>query len=77
MHSARLSKSARLRRVRDLLSDGKTYSTREIIQKAEVCAVNSIIAELRENGIDINCRRVGAVWWYNINEKEHNNGKRN
>ncbi|WP_235823534.1 hypothetical protein [Azohydromonas sediminis] len=42
-----------------LLSDGRWYSTLDIIVGAGVCAVNSCVAELRENGIAIECRRVG------------------
>jgi hypothetical protein len=64
MHSARLDHSDRLQRVAALLADGREYSTLEIIEQARVCAVNSIIAELRANGIAIHCRRVGDVWFY-------------
>ena len=42
--------SPRLRRVQNLLSDGRERTTLEIIREAQVCAVNSVIAELRENG---------------------------
>lgn len=64
MHSAVLSKSQRLQRVLKVLSDTKPHSTREIIRKASVCAVNSIVAELRCNGYMIECRRVGDKWFY-------------
>lgn len=64
MHAARLEHSPRLQRVADLLADGREYSTLEIIQAAGVCAVNSIIAELRANGFSILCRRCGDVWVY-------------
>jgi len=64
MHSAILDKSARLQRVYKLLQDGKRHTTRDIISKASVCAVNSIIAELRENGVTIECQREGAIWRY-------------
>ena len=42
MNAARLSKSDRLQRVLRLLKDRKWYSTRAIIRKAHVCAVNSM-----------------------------------
>ena len=58
MHAARLDRSPRLQRVYDLLSDGREYSTRDIIRGAEVCAVNSCIAELRENGCYIERRQI-------------------
>ena len=57
MHAARLERSARLRRVHALLSDGLEHSTRDIVQRAYVCAVNSCIAELRVNGAVIECRQ--------------------
>lgn len=59
MHAARIEQSPRLQRVAELLSDGRWYSTLDIIVGAGVCAVNSCIAELRANGLDIECRRVG------------------
>ena len=56
MHAARLSRSARLRRVQELLRDGRERSTRDIVRAAHVCAVNSCIAELRGNGAVIEGR---------------------
>ncbi len=67
MNSASLSSSQRLQRVADVLKDGSELSTRQIIQRAKVCAVNSIVAELRDNGMDIACtrRRVRGEWrWF-------------
>jgi len=62
MHYARLERSGRLQRVLALLSDGSPRTTREIVKGADVCAVNSIITELRANGYDIKCvcRGVGV-----------------
>jgi predicted metal-dependent TIM-barrel fold hydrolase len=58
MHSARLENSPRLQRVLSLLrvrgSQGAT--TREIVEHANVCAVNSVISELRTAGVTIQCR---------------------
>lgn len=64
MKAARLEKSDRLRRVAMLLKRGSEYSTRAIIERARVCAVNSIVAELRANGLDIRCERRGDTWYY-------------
>jgi len=59
MHAAKMDDSPRLQRVRRLLDDGGWYGTREIVRVADVCAVNSIIAELRANGLEIVTRCVG------------------
>lgn len=64
MHSASIERSKRLQRVDDLLADGKEYSTMDIVHTAKVCAVNSIIAELRDNGRAITCRRNKNIWLY-------------
>lgn len=66
MNFARLDKSERLQRVLRLLRDRKWYSTRTIIRKANVCAVNSIASELRSNGYRIDCRRERDVWSYRL-----------
>ena len=71
MHAANLERSARLRRVHDLLADGGEHSTLEIVLLARVCAVNSIVAELRTNGCAIECRQArrlhgGRVWLYRM-----------
>lgn len=59
MHYARLSSSPRLRRVLRVLQQAKgEISTYELSRRAEVCAVNSVIAELRANGAEITCRQV-------------------
>ena len=57
MHAARLDRSERLQRVHGLLADGIERTTLEIVNAAKVCAVNSIVAELRWNGLYIECRR--------------------
>ena len=63
-HAASIANSPRLQRVADLLADGNEHTTMEIIQSAGVCAVNSIVDELRDNGYTIHCRRCGDVWVY-------------
>jgi hypothetical protein len=66
MNAASIEKSDRLARVLDLLSQGGDFSTLDIIKQANVCAVNSIVAELRQNGFDINCQRRGDKWFYRL-----------
>ena len=59
IHFARIEESERLQRVHKLLADGAWHGTREIMLTADVCAVNSIITELRHNNYDIRTRCVG------------------
>lgn len=68
MKAANIEKSARLGRVLDLLSQGGEFTTLDIIKKAGVCAVNSIISELRCNGYEINCQRRGDKWFYRLEQ---------
>jgi hypothetical protein len=49
-----------------LLEVGGEFSTLDIIRHANVCAVNSIISELRQNGINIACQRKGPYWYYTL-----------
>lgn len=57
--AARLD-SARLQRVLKLLSDGKPHTTRQIVRRARVMAVNAAVAELRHHGAEITCVRQAA-----------------
>ena len=59
MHHASLRKSARLRRTLDVLErrEGHWLTTRDLIVEAHICAVNSVIAELRANGCEIECEQ--------------------
>lgn len=66
MHSAKLDASPRLRRVLDVLGDGQEHTTYEILHQAQVCAVNSIVAELRCNGYDIVCARRKDRFYYQL-----------
>lgn len=66
MNAATLDTSDRLQRVYKLLSKGGEYTTLDIIQKAGVCAVNSIISELRQNGYEIDCQRRSNKWFYRM-----------
>lgn len=65
-HYARVSTSARLRRVYQVLRDGREHTTMQIMLRAHVCAVNAIVAELRSNGYAISCQRRGDVWFYRM-----------
>lgn len=67
MKSAKLNTSRRLQRVLAVLADGQEHSTRDIVYEADVCAVNSIISELRANGVTITCKRQSRnVFTYRI-----------
>ena len=64
MKHANIHNSDRLQRVLAVLMDRKAHTTRDLIRKANVCAVNSCIAELRANGIQIECERKKDRWFY-------------
>ena len=70
MNAATLENSDRLQRVVNLLSGGGEYTTLEIIQKAGICAVNSAVSELRQQGVDINCERRANKWYYRMNKND-------
>jgi hypothetical protein len=59
IHYAKIEESERLQRTHRLLADGHWHGTREIMRTADVCAVNTVIAELRANGYDITTRCAG------------------
>ncbi len=59
IHFARVDHSPRLQRVLELLEDGVEHTTKDIIKACDVCAVNSIISELRRNGCEIVTRDNG------------------
>lgn len=73
MNAAGLS-SPRLQRVLRVLADagarGKPVTTRTIVRRAQVCAVNAIVAELRHHGAEIACfqEHVGGRrrWFYRM-----------
>jgi biotin operon repressor len=66
MNYARLESSPRLKRLAEVLADGREHSTLDIALRAGICAVNSAVAELRENGYDIDCQRRGDTWSYQL-----------
>lgn len=59
IHAAPLS-SPRLQRVLALMADGKPHTTRDVVRKARVMAVNACMAELRHHGAEILCVRQAA-----------------
>ncbi len=63
---AKIENSPRLGRVFDYLGDQAWHSTRDIIEGAHVCAVNSCIAELRMNNFPVDCKRQGDIWYYRM-----------
>lgn len=72
MHSARIENSDRLRRVLNVLCRGP-HTTLEIMREAQVCAVNSIVAELRANGIPVRCECKGrGRFLYSLSEGQLN-----
>lgn len=71
MNAARFEKSERLQRVYQALSNSVIpLSTRDIIEKAHVCAVNSCVSELRQQGFPIGCVRKGDYWYYFLKSTE-------
>lgn len=59
IHYAKIEESERLQRVHALLADGNWHGTRNIMRTADVCAVNTVVAELRANGCPISTRCLG------------------
>ena len=66
MHAAKLETSDRLQRVASFLSDGKKRSTRAISIVCNVQAVGSTVSELRSNGFEITCKRIGEYFYYTM-----------
>lgn len=69
IHAANADTSKRPLRVLGVLADRKKHSTLSIISRARVCAVSSIVSELRSSGHRIDCERVGfknPVWSYQL-----------
>lgn len=71
--AAKLASSDRLQRVLILLiaERHRWLTTRTILRRANVCAANTVIAELRENGAVIECKTTvlqggGRRWSYRL-----------
>lgn len=67
-HAAKAENSDRLQRVLRYLADGLWHSTRDVIEGARVCAVNSVMDELRDNGYNIECRRTRPAYYRLLRE---------
>jgi hypothetical protein len=66
MHYAKLEGSARLQRTLAVLKRGGRFTARQLAHEADICAVNTAVDELRENGINVQCECVGRgryVYW--------------
>lgn len=79
MKHAKLETSERLQRALRVLQAAKGWvSTRTLIRQAQICAVNSVIAELRENGAVIEtrattCSKTGRrLWQYRLTREPEN-----
>lgn len=71
INAASLGRSPRLQRALRALQDHGELSTMELVAYAQICAVNSVIAELRANGCRITCRqefdpRTGRRFFYRL-----------
>ena len=67
MHARNLKTNKILQRVHKLLSDGRQYSTRDIVHKANVCDVGSIVRELRENDVPVSkAKKIGKYFYYRL-----------
>jgi hypothetical protein len=67
MHAANPENSRRLLRVLGVLAgEAREFSTLELQQRAQVCAVGTCVSELRHKGHAINCRRAGGVFYYSL-----------
>lgn len=66
IHARNLATNAQLQRVDKFLSDLRPHTTLEISRGARVCAVNSIVSELRapKNGRKINTHQHGKVFYH-------------
>lgn len=58
INAAKLDRSERLQRVLTLLIENRHrwLTTRQIMRLSHVCAVNTVIAELRDNSAEIECK---------------------
>ncbi len=71
IHAARLT-SPRLRKVLNVLADGRTLTTLDIVRRAKVLAVSACVSELRAHGAEITCIRqaapsgVGTCFYYTM-----------
>ena len=70
IHAAQLAHSPRLQRFLSCLNEREWKSTLQLIQQAQVCAVSSCASELRAQGIAVETKCVGRVWWYRLSSPQ-------
>jgi hypothetical protein len=69
LHYATLSRSPRLQRALAALRENpRGLTTREWIRTADICACNSIAAELKAQGIPVVCQPEGRLFRYVLKE---------
>ena len=75
MHHAKIETSDRLQRLLALLRQGGWWTTRDLMLGTGSCAQATDISELRQNGFDIESRRLQEmlgsnrqVWSYRLHE---------
>lgn len=61
MHITKVSGSPSQRRILHLLQDGRSYTTRQIQEKAKVCNPATWISSLNKQGYSIECKYYGVV----------------
>ena len=67
MNHASIETSKRLQRLLFHLSDGAEHTTLDCIVNTGLCAINSAVAEIRENGFKIRCRCISrGVFAYRL-----------
>ncbi len=65
MHYRKLSNPT-IKRVLKLLMTGKEFTTRDIDRKARVCAVSAVVAEIRANGVGVDCTQRKGRFYYRL-----------
>ena len=60
MNAAKLENSGRLQAVKSVLNDGKWHTTLDLMKHTHGCAIHSDIAELRANGVGVECQYYGT-----------------
>ena len=70
IRAAKLENSPRLQRFYRAIRGGAVLTTRQLIQRANVCNPNTCKAELNSpiNNIPVKCRRSGKHWIYWLGE---------
>ena len=70
IHAAKLDNSPRLQRVMRVLEQCDEVSSWNLQQLARVCAPGTCAAELRAQGVPIQIRQEGRIWYYSLGEAQ-------